>query len=76
VTRFEHLTQALDGKRYLVDDAFSIADCYLFAVLRWPQVFAFMKVDLSAWPVLEAYLARIAARPSVKAALEAEAALV
>jgi glutathione S-transferase len=74
--RFEHLTQALEGRRYLVDDTFSIADGYLFAILRWPNVFAFMKVDLSAWPVLDAYLARVAARPAVAAALEAEAALL
>lgn len=74
--RFDYLTRALDGRLYLVDDAFSIADCYLFTILRWPQVFTFMKLDLSPWPVLEAYLARIAARPAVKAALEAEAALL
>jgi glutathione S-transferase len=74
--RYDYLTQALEGRSYLVDDTYGIADCYLFAILRWPTVFTFMKVDLSAWPVLEAYLARIAVRPAVQAALDAEAALV
>jgi glutathione S-transferase len=73
---FDHLTRALDGKQYLVDNVFSVADCYLFAVMRWPTVFTFMKVDISAWPVLDAYLARVAARPAVKAALAAEAAVL
>jgi glutathione S-transferase len=74
--RFEHLTKALEGRSFLVDDTFTVADCYLFAILRWAKVFTFMKLDLSPWPALEAYLARVAARPAVEAALEAEAALL
>jgi glutathione S-transferase len=74
--RFDYLTRALEGQRYLVDDTFSIADGYLFTILRWANVFTFMKLDLSPWPVLEGYLARVAERPAVKAALEAEAALL
>jgi glutathione S-transferase len=73
---FDHLSRALDGRRFLVDDRFGIADCYLFAIVRWPTVFTFMQLDLSRWPVLEAYLARIAQRPAVQAALAAEAALL
>jgi glutathione S-transferase len=74
--RYDYLARALEGQSYLVEDRFSIADCYLFAILRWANVFTFMKLDLSPWPALQAYLARVAARPAVKAALEAEAALL
>jgi glutathione S-transferase len=38
-------------------------------VLNWTR---FVGIDLSAWPVLKAYLARVAPRPAVQAALEAE----
>jgi len=38
-------------------------------VLGWAPM---VKVDLSAWPSLAEFSARIAARPSVQAALEAE----
>jgi glutathione S-transferase len=73
---FDHLSRALDGRRFLVDDTFGIADCYLFAIVRWPTVFTFMNFDLARWPVLLAYLAHIAERPAVKATLDAEAALL
>jgi len=46
-----------------------VADAYLFVVLGWSPR---LKVDLGPWPVLTAYLARIAARPAVQAALRAE----
>jgi glutathione S-transferase len=73
--RFDYVSKKLEGRTYLVGDTYSIADGHLFTILRWAKVFPFMKLDLSAWPVLEAYLARIAERPAVQAALQAEAAL-
>ncbi len=48
---------------------FSIADAYLFTVLRWTQVFG---IDLNRWPALMRFQVRIDQRPSVKAALAAE----
>ncbi len=60
---------ALASNPYLVGDRFSVADAYLFVVLGWAPM---VKVDLSAWPSLAEFSARIAARPSVQAALEAE----
>ena len=58
------------GDRTAVDDlTFTVADGYLFTVMNWaPRV----KVDLSRWPVLSDYAARIAARPAVQAAMRAE----
>ncbi len=67
--RLAYTAQQLEGRNYLLGDEFSVADAYLFTVLGW---FKFVPVDLSAWPVLQAYQARVAARPAVLAALKAE----
>lgn len=67
--RFEHVSTRLDGKRYLMGDAFSVADAYLFTVLGWGQ---WVAVDLTPWPVLTGYLARVADRAAVQATLRAE----
>jgi glutathione S-transferase len=54
---------------YLFGD-FTIADGYAFYVLRaWQKT---IKEDLTRWPKLADYYARLAKRPSVAAALEAE----
>jgi len=59
----------LEGRSYLMGDNFTVADAYLFTILRWsPRV----KLDLSRWPVLSAYQQRIAKRPAVQHALEDE----
>ena len=67
--RFDYLTQRLTGRPYLMGEQFTIVDAYLFVVLRWSPR---LKVDLGPWPVLTEYMARIAARPAVQAALKAE----
>ena len=45
------------------------ADGYLFTVLNWSK---FVGFDLGKWPLVQAYLARVAARPKVQEALKAE----
>lgn len=67
--RFEFAAKSLEGKQYLMGDHFTAPDSYLFVMLQWAQK---LKLDLSRWPVLKAYHERIAARPAVKATLEAE----
>jgi glutathione S-transferase len=67
--RFEHVSTRLDGKRYLMGDTFSVADAYLFTVLGWGK---WVAVDLTPWPVLTGYLARVADRAAVQATLRAE----
>jgi glutathione S-transferase len=67
--RFDYLAQHLSGKQYLMGDKFTVADSYLFTVINWA---GFLHVDMAKWPQLTDYLARIAARPAVKAAMEAE----
>jgi glutathione S-transferase len=68
-SRLNIVAQALDGKDYLMGKTFTVADAYLYTVLRWsPRI----KVDLSPWPVMQTYMERISARPAVKAALADE----
>ena len=62
--------QALSAHPYLTGESFSVADAYLFTVLRWTK---FVGVDISAWPSLDAFIERMNSRPAVQAALEAEA---
>ncbi|KNH27679.1 glutathione S-transferase [Pseudomonas syringae] len=67
--RFVVLSQTLEGQDYLMAGGFSIADAYLFTVLRWTQVF---DIDLNRWPALVRFQASVDSRPAVKAALAAE----
>jgi len=70
--RFDWLDKQLAGKQYLMGDKFTVADAYLFTVLRWsPRV----EIDISKWPNLKAYFDRVAARPKVQAAMKAEGLL-
>ncbi len=64
--RLAYLSEKLDVRDYLMGDAFSAADGYLFTMLRWAK---FLKVDLERWPNLIAYRERVAARPAVQAAM-------
>ncbi len=66
--RFDYVVSRLENHQYLTGD-FSVADAYLFTVLRWAVK---MQFDMKRWPVLETYMTRVAARPQVRAALEAE----
>jgi glutathione S-transferase len=67
--KFQWLSKHLEGKAYLMGDTFTVADAYLFTVLRWsPNV----GIDLAKHPVLSEYLARVGQRPKVQAALEDE----
>jgi glutathione S-transferase len=59
----------LEKTPYITGDGFSIADAYLFTVLSWSRYVAF---DLAPWPAVGAYLARLAERPAIHAALAAE----
>ena len=63
------LAENLGSKPFLMGEQFTVADAYLFVVLGWaPHV----KFDLTQWPNLLAFQARVAARPHVIEALESE----
>ncbi|HEY0136745.1 MAG TPA: glutathione transferase GstA [Nannocystis sp.] len=67
--RFAALDAQLASQPFLLGEQFTIADGYLFTVLGWTR---FVNYDLAPYPNLVAYQARVAARPAVHAALEAE----
>lgn len=67
--RLAWVNEQLQGRDYLLGAQFSVADAYLFTVASWGQ---YVQIDVSQWPTLAAYLQRVAARPAVQAALEAE----
>ncbi len=59
----------LEGKSYLMGDTFTVADAYLFTVAGWGR---HVGVDISGLSNLGAFMARVAARPAVQAAMKAE----
>lgn len=67
--RFALIAQTLDRQDYLLPEGFSVADAYLYTVMTWAPAVA---VDLSPWPALARYKARVEARPGVAATLAAE----
>jgi glutathione S-transferase len=67
--RFDHLDKHLAANKFIVGKSFNVADAYAYTILNWAQ---WVNVDLSKWKNVTAYVARIAARPSVKAVLKAE----
>jgi glutathione S-transferase len=71
-SRLKWVDGELAGKQYLMGDAFSVADAYMFTITNWA---APMNVDLSALTHLTAYRARIAARAAVQQAMKAEGLL-
>lgn len=70
--RFEILSKHLDGRDWLLD-RFTVADAYLLAVLNWCE---YAGIDLSPWPVLVTWRARVRERPSVARAMAAEMPLL
>jgi glutathione S-transferase len=66
--KFNWLSKHLGGP-YALGDTFTVADTYLFVVLRWTE---YAKIDRAKWPALAAYFELVAARPTVREALKAE----
>jgi glutathione S-transferase len=67
--RFAELDRHFAQQQWLALNRFSVADAYVFTILHWAN---FLRLDLKPYPHLRAYLARVAERPAVKAALIAE----
>lgn len=67
--RLDWMDKQFSSRSYAAGDAFTVADAYLFTVLRWLPRF---EMNLANWPNLKAYFDRIAARPKVQEALRAE----
>jgi glutathione S-transferase len=67
--RFDFVARTLATQPYLMGQAFSVADAYLYNMLRWTL---HTGIDLAHWPALQAFFAGVDARPAVQAALAAE----
>jgi glutathione S-transferase len=67
--KFDWLSGHLGSKSFLMGTTFTVADAYLYTVLRWSES---VGIDLGKWPVLTAYRSHIAQRPTVQEALKAE----
>lgn len=72
VKRLGYVEASLADKPYLMGDKFTVADAYLFTVVRWSS---FAGLDLGPFPKLGEYMVRVAARPNVQAAMKAEGLL-
>jgi glutathione S-transferase len=69
VERLTWVDSQLAGREWLMGDTFTVADTYLFTVANWGRL---VRVDIAPLPTLSAYMARVAARPAVQAAMKAE----
>ena len=67
--RFAYVEKELGGKPFLTGDSFTVADAYFFVMLTWAHKF---RLDLSQYPKLETYFARVKARPKVIEAMKEE----
>jgi glutathione S-transferase len=67
--RFDYLNAELAGRPYVEGETFTIADAYLYTVLRWTSR---IEMDLGKWPHLRGFMDRVGARPKVQEALKAE----
>jgi glutathione S-transferase len=70
--RFAYVDRKLEGNDYLMGAQFCVADGYLFTVTNWA---AGVGVDITAFSNIEAFRARMLARPAVREAMTSEGLL-
>lgn len=58
-----------DGRDFLTGSAFTVADAYAFVVVNWSGM---VGVDLTDFPKIRAFAARVQSRPAVQQAMQAE----
>ena len=67
--KLQYVNASLEGNEWISGQRFTIADAYLYNVLRWARA---VKLEIAGLHNIDAFMARVAARPSVVAALAAE----
>ncbi|MDU5154070.1 glutathione transferase GstA [uncultured Citrobacter sp.] len=67
--KMQYVNDALQDNQWICGSRFSIADAYLFTMLRWAYA---VKLNMAGLSNIDAYMARMAKRPAVAAALKAE----
>ena len=63
---FNVLNNELDGKRFLINDRFTVADLNVSAVLSWCRP---ARLNLEPWPHLKSWLEQCVSRPAFKRAM-------
>ena len=67
--KMQYVNDSLKDNQWISGPRFSIADAYLFTVLRWAYA---VKLNMAGLSNIDTYMARMAERPAVAAALKAE----
>ncbi|MCK9507659.1 MAG: glutathione transferase GstA [Pigmentiphaga sp.] len=67
--RIGYVEAQLSKQAFIAGEAFTVADAYLWTVLNWT---AFAGFDLSPFPHVQAWQAKVAARPAVQRTLREE----
>ncbi|HEY3785613.1 MAG TPA: glutathione transferase GstA [Steroidobacteraceae bacterium] len=67
--RLTWLNGAMGSRQFLMGDQFTVADAYLFTVLRWG---APVHVDIGQYPALKSFMDRVGERPHVIEAMRSE----
>ncbi|HEX6550693.1 MAG TPA: glutathione transferase GstA [Gammaproteobacteria bacterium] len=67
--RFTYLDKHLADKSYLMGEQYTVADAYAYTILSWKDA---LKLDISSWKNLEAYVRRNAARQQVRETVHSE----
>ncbi|WP_200551833.1 glutathione transferase GstA [Kosakonia sp. LAM2021] len=67
--KLHYVNESLSNNAWISGANFTIADGYLFTVLRWARA---VKLNMEGLSNIDAYMARVAARPLVAAAMAAE----
>ena len=70
--RFAELDRHLADRPFLTCGRFTVADAYAFTIVNWSN---FLGIDLKPYPRLAAFMRRVAERPRVREALQAEGLL-
>jgi len=69
--QFEFLNSRMK-KPYLMGAQYTVADSYLYTILRWTGL---QKIELDKWPDIPAYMERVQARPASQKVLKEEGLL-
>lgn len=66
--QFDFIAPRIKGQ-YLMGNTFAAPDAYMFTILGWAN---HHKIDMTPWPAITSYMARIAERPAVQKTLRDE----
>lgn len=72
IERFGLVERHLGTHSYLMGERFTAADAYAFTIIGWSRL---KDIELTAFPKLNRYMERVAARPKVQEAMRAEGLL-